>query len=166
VSPRTGPGSALRLAEHLIRVACALLPDTERADREDEWSAEAEAAAHDTDIRLPALRALRTLWFATSLLLNASATRSTRTRSADRLHQARRVAFAVASFANDVGNSIASRVVVGVASFAAVVGSFSVVFGVVASVVFGGGVVVGGGAIVAYDFFGVSFVRIRRGRGR
>jgi len=75
MSPRTGPGPSLRLAEHMIRGACRGLPDSERADKEMEWSAEAEAAACDTGIRFPPLRALLPLWFAASLLLHARAAR-------------------------------------------------------------------------------------------
>ncbi|MCZ4101066.1 hypothetical protein [Streptomyces sp. H39-C1] len=70
-----GSRLALRLAERVIRTACRALPGDEQADREQEWSAEAEAVAHDPGTRLQLLRAIKTLQFAGSLFLHARATR-------------------------------------------------------------------------------------------
>jgi hypothetical protein len=73
--PATVPGLALRLALCVIRAACRVLPEAERAERELEWSAEAEAISGDAEARVPGLRAVR---YALSLLLRVRATCSTR----------------------------------------------------------------------------------------
>lgn len=81
---RTGPGLSLRAAECIIRVACRVLPDAERTDREREWAAEAEAIIDDADLRLPAARVLR---FTLSLLHSVRSlrgVRATQARSGDR----------------------------------------------------------------------------------
>ncbi|MFD9114969.1 hypothetical protein [Streptomyces bottropensis] len=67
------PGLALRCAEGVIRTACRMLPEEERADREAEWCWEIEAIAGDPDIRW---RAAVVLKFALHLLPHVRATRS------------------------------------------------------------------------------------------
>ncbi|MFG2143938.1 hypothetical protein ACGFRG_07015 [Streptomyces sp. NPDC048696] len=67
----------------MIRAACWALPHAERAERELEWTAEAQAVAEDTDVHLPGLRAV---WFALSLLLHARATRGTHAAPAQPTH--------------------------------------------------------------------------------
>lgn len=75
----TRPGPAQRCAESMIRIVCRALPDAERADSEAEWAAEAEAIGADTEIRVRALRAVKVLLFAISLLVHVRSVRSTRT---------------------------------------------------------------------------------------
>lgn len=143
---------APRLARRVIRTACRALPEAERAERELEWTVEAEAVAEDTDIRLPALRAV---WFALSLLLHARATRSTRTapvRAANR----RTIEERLPSFV--LGVVVATAVVVAAAATGILAGVVAAT-GVVAVVAVGVGV---GGVVVG----SVYILRSLRQRGR
>lgn len=75
------PTLALGCATFLIRTACRALPEAERADREMEWTSEAEAIALDEEKLSRLLRAITTLRFALSLALHSRATRRTRPSS-------------------------------------------------------------------------------------
>ncbi|MGW2044332.1 hypothetical protein ACWCPF_03995 [Streptomyces sp. NPDC001858] len=57
----------MRIAERLIRMTCRALPRAERAEREEEWLAEAEAVSLDPDFRFQVQRTAAVLRFALSL---------------------------------------------------------------------------------------------------
>lgn len=63
----TATQAVQRSAERLIRASCRRLPEDERADRCREWSAELPAILADTNIRLPILRAMRTLRYSAGI---------------------------------------------------------------------------------------------------